>query len=106
MGDDKKRIGLVDTPDHRTDLERCAVTPERLERNNKIAKLTKQVRDAVDALDTEELAEFVEYQNLTQQEIKEVCMRLRQDTRLRQHLNSKTERFLRTLKPNRLWGLR
>jgi hypothetical protein len=104
--DDEKRIKLVDAPDTRNWLERMSISPERMERGKRIGQLMKQVRDAVVALDKDELAEAAEYMDLSAPEIAEVCNALIRNTREVRYDNLQTIKYLRSLTPQRIWGIR
>jgi hypothetical protein len=96
-------IKLVDMTDTRSLIEQFCIPEEQTQRENRYARLAKDFRDALDALDHEEFIEWLEYSDYSVQDIVGMCNYLKTDILLKTHHNNRAIRYLRSLKPERIW---
>ena len=96
-------LKLVDMTDRRGWFEKIQIPAHRWKREQMIARMAISARDAIEALDLDEYEEVIERMDLSQQEIDEMCRVLERNTRRMEYINNQAIKYLRKLKPKRIW---
>ena len=96
---------LVDPPE-RSWLDRMSTDSCRFKREQRAGKMAGNVRDMIDALDPDEYIAHIAEMDLSRQEIEEMCAALERHWRWVRYNDERAIKYLRSLQPKRIWGVR
>ena len=93
---------LVELPEP-TFLERFAIPEGKLRREQYYAKKAFAIRNALDVLDHEEMESYMAQEDLSRQDIMEMCKALSSQIASITYSNTTAIRYLHALEPLRIW---
>jgi hypothetical protein len=68
--------------------------------------MAKEIRDMIEALSLDEYGGYIDSLDFSRQEIEEMCAALMLQTSRLEWINNQAIKYLRLLRPKRVWGMR